>query len=107
MNRLVIAALPLLAAQVAHSAESPAAALPPSTRAFMETHCNDCHDADTARAGFRTDLLTADFTAGNTADQWKEVMDNINSGKMPPKKKGAARCEGGVCRGFMGGAETR
>src|SRR5204862_4315637 len=42
---------------------------------------------DTARAGFRTDLLTADFTAANTADLWKEVMDNINSGKMPPKKK--------------------
>src|SRR6185436_21098605 len=87
MNRLVVAAFSLLVAHVARGAESPAAALPASTRAFMETHCNDCHDADTARAGFRTDLLTADFTAGNTADQWKEVMDNINSGKMPPKKR--------------------
>src|SRR6266446_8570495 len=87
MNRFVIAVVSLLAAHVARSAESSAAGLPPFTRDFMETHCNDCHDADTARAGFRTDLLTADFTAGNTADQWKEVMDNINSGKMPPKKK--------------------
>jgi mono/diheme cytochrome c family protein len=87
MNRLATAVLSLLAAPYGGSAESAGAGLPPSTRVFMETHCNDCHDADTARAGFRTDLLTADFTAGNTADQWKEVMDNINSGKMPPKKK--------------------
>ncbi len=64
-----------------------AAELPKPTRAFLEAHCHACHDADTARAGFRTDLLTADFTAGNTAGQWKEVMDKINSGEMPPKKK--------------------
>jgi mono/diheme cytochrome c family protein len=64
-----------------------AAEVPKSTRAFIESHCNDCHDADTARAGFRTDLLSADFNAGNNADLWKEVMDNLNSGKMPPKKR--------------------
>src|SRR5712675_1372128 len=64
-----------------------AAEVPKSARAFIDSHCVDCHDSGTARAGFRIDLLTADFTAGNTADQWKEVMDNINSGKMPPKKK--------------------
>src|SRR5438105_3018086 len=58
-----------------------------TVRPFLQDHCMDCHDADTARAGFRIDLLTDDFTAGNNADQWKEVMDNINSGKMPPKKK--------------------
>ena len=87
MNRLVIAILSLLAAHVARSAESPGAELPASTRTFMESHCNDCHDADTARAGFRTDLLSADFNAGNNAGQWKEVMDQINSGEMPPKKK--------------------
>src|SRR6185436_5399334 len=87
MNRLFVAAFSLLVAHVARGTESPAAKLPEPTRAFMESHCNDCHDADTARAGFRTDLLTADFTAGNNADLWKEVMDNINSGKMTPKKK--------------------
>ena len=54
---------------------------------FIENHCMDCHDASTARAGFRIDLLTDDFTAGNNAGQWKEVMDKINAGEMPPKKK--------------------
>ena len=64
-----------------------AAELPKSTSTFVESHCLDCHDADKARAGFRIDLLTADFTAGNNAGRWKEVMDKINSGEMPPKKK--------------------
>jgi len=64
-----------------------AAGLPKQTRAFIETHCVGCHDASTARAGFRIDLLTDDFTAGNNAGLWKEVMDKINSGAMPPKKK--------------------
>ena len=54
---------------------------------FLNDHCMHCHDADSARAGFRLDTLGSDFTAGNTADQWKEVMDNINSGKMPPTKE--------------------
>jgi mono/diheme cytochrome c family protein len=61
--------------------------LPAPVRSFVAAHCTDCHDADSARAGFRIDLLTADFTAGNTAGQWKEVMDKINGGEMPPKKK--------------------
>jgi hypothetical protein len=64
-----------------------AAGLPEQTRSFIKSHCFDCHDADSARAGFRIDLLTDDFAAGNNAGMWKEVMDKINSGKMPPKKK--------------------
>jgi hypothetical protein len=47
----------------------------------------DCHDASKARAGFRIDLLTGDFAVGNNAGQWKDVMDKINAGEMPPKKK--------------------
>ncbi len=61
--------------------------LPRSAETFFETHCVSCHDADSARAGFRVDLLSADFNGGNSAGQWKEVMDKINSGEMPPKKK--------------------
>ncbi|MFT5121895.1 MAG: hypothetical protein ACI9TH_001159 [Kiritimatiellia bacterium] len=59
----------------------------PPIQSFIDQHCMDCHDEDTARAGFRIDLLTTDFTAGNNAGLWKEVMDRINSGEMPPEKK--------------------
>ncbi len=54
---------------------------------FLDEHCMDCHDEDTARAGFRLDTLSTDFKEGNNAGLWKEVMDQINSGQMPPKKK--------------------
>src|ERR1700723_3181880 len=64
-----------------------AAGVPEPTRAFIQAHCMDCHDADSARAGFRIDLLTDDFTTGNNAGLWNEVMNKINSGQMPPKKK--------------------
>ena len=30
-----------------------AAGLPEPTRSFIQAHCMDCHDADSARAGFR------------------------------------------------------
>ncbi|MGZ0174119.1 MAG: c-type cytochrome domain-containing protein, partial [Planctomycetales bacterium] len=62
-----------------------AAEVPAHVREFVNAHCVDCHDADTARAGFRIDTLGADFTAGNTANSWLEVMGMINSGRMPPK----------------------
>src|ERR1700722_1795204 len=64
-----------------------AAGLPEPTRTFIQAHCLTCHDADSARAGFRIDLLTDDFTVGNNANLWKEVMDKINSGEMPPRNK--------------------
>ena len=76
----VMGALGLLAAE-------PVVPVPANIRPFIQNHCVDCHDAESARAGFRIDLLSADFTAGNNASLWKEVMDKINGGEMPPKKK--------------------
>jgi hypothetical protein len=61
--------------------------LPKEANSFIKTHCIDCHSAGSARAGFRIDLLTEDFTAGNNTNLWKEVMNKINSGTMPPKTK--------------------
>ena len=52
---------------------------------FLVKHCYSCHDAKKAKAGFRIDQLGSDFLAGKTADTWKEVIDQIISGAMPPK----------------------
>ena len=54
---------------------------------FVKQHCYKCHDADTAKAGFQIDSLGTDFLAGKTADHWREVVDKINLGKMPPIKE--------------------
>lgn len=60
-------------------------AVPKVTRAFIDQHCMECHGPKKAKAGFRVDLLGADFTAAKMAEQWKEVIDRINAGEMPPK----------------------
>jgi hypothetical protein len=54
---------------------------------FLEAHCVGCHGEKVTKAGFRIDTLGTDFLAGKTADQWKEIYDNIGVGKMPPKKE--------------------
>lgn len=62
-----------------------AASFDEAVRPFLERHCHSCHDARKAKAGFRIDQLGRDFLQGRTADEWKEVMDHINLGEMPPK----------------------
>ncbi len=52
---------------------------------FIEQHCLKCHGEKTAKAGYRIDLLTGDFSKANAAEQWKEVIDRINAGEMPPE----------------------
>jgi len=53
-------------------------------RPFLKQHCYACHDAKQAKAGFRIDELGTDFLRGTTADDWHEVINQINSGEMPP-----------------------
>jgi mono/diheme cytochrome c family protein len=52
---------------------------------FLKQHCYSCHDAKKAKAGFRIDQLGRDFLSGTTADDWHEVINQINSGEMPPE----------------------
>jgi len=79
-------------------AEEPAQtpqALSPESRAthtehvlpFLKQHCWKCHDANTAKAGFQVDALGTDFLAGKAADHWREIVNKINLGEMPPKKQ--------------------
>lgn len=53
---------------------------------FLQQHCYQCHDARKAKAGLRLDTLGTDFLAGKNADTWHEVINQINSGKMPPEE---------------------
>ena len=56
-------------------------------RPFIEQHCMTCHGEKKAKAGFRIDLLAADFAAPKAADQWKLITDRIKDGEMPPEGK--------------------
>jgi hypothetical protein len=55
-----------------------------SVEPFVAQHCLSCHGAKTAKAGYRIDLLGTDFNAASVAEQWKEVVDRVQSGEMPP-----------------------
>lgn len=53
---------------------------------FLKQYCFECH-AEKAKAGYRIDRLGVDFTAASVAEQWKEIIDRINAGEMPPPEK--------------------
>ncbi len=52
---------------------------------FLKNNCLRCHGEKTAKAGFRIDLLGSDFSKPTVAEHWKEVVDRINAGEMPPE----------------------
>ncbi len=54
---------------------------------FLKKHCYSCHDERKTRGGFRIDTLGTDFLKGKTPDVWREVIDRINLGEMPPKSQ--------------------
>jgi hypothetical protein len=64
---------------------APATGLDPQLGAYLEQHCNDCHDATTQKGDFRIDTLSPKIGFENTP-QWLEIMERISSGEMPPKK---------------------
>ncbi|MBT6153293.1 MAG: DUF1592 domain-containing protein [Planctomycetaceae bacterium] len=77
----------LAASTVANGGPSdiaPAVGYAELVKPFIERHCLACHGAKTAKAGYRIDLLGTDFSAASVAEQWKEVLDRVNAGEMPP-----------------------
>jgi len=55
-------------------------------RPFLAEHCFSCHGPDDGKAGLTLHDLGTDFTAGDNAGMWKEVIDRINLGEMPPEE---------------------
>ena len=61
--------------------------LPPVLHAFVEHHCLECHDTETAKG--HLDLATLGFAPGDgrNAAVWIKVHDRVLAGEMPPAKK--------------------
>lgn len=79
---LLTACLPGFAASTAHAQTF---SFDQHVLPFLQNHCYQCHDAREAQAGFRIDELGTDFLSGRNADKWREVIDRINLGDMPPE----------------------
>ena len=54
--------------------------------AFLEKHCIRCHGPEKEKGDLRIDQLSRDFKLGEDSHHWAEVIENVNSGEMPPKK---------------------
>ena len=54
--------------------------------AFVEKHCVRCHGPEKEKGELRIDRLSRDFKLGADTHHWAEMMEQVNSGEMPPKK---------------------
>ena len=61
--------------------------LPKPCRQFLDSHCTECHDADTKKGGLDLTALKYDLTQPTNFAKWVLVHDRVNKGEMPPKKK--------------------
>ena len=54
---------------------------------LLENHCFDCHNDDTQKGDLALHTLNPDVVNGGDEAIWAIVLDQLNSGEMPPKKK--------------------
>jgi len=86
VGRLAFLLTPLVFSFVS-AAEPPTARMPAAHLAVFEQHCFDCHDADTEKGGVNLEDLSFEMDSLQTAELWQKVLNTVNSGEMPPKKK--------------------
>jgi len=60
---------------------------------LLEKHCYGCHGAAKAKGKLRIDKLNPDFVKGNDGDHWRDVLDRLNFGDMPPASEPALKKE--------------
>ncbi|MFT7512210.1 MAG: hypothetical protein ACI9QL_001418, partial [Candidatus Omnitrophota bacterium] len=60
---------------------------PTSTRTFIDAHCIECHDADSAKGDFRIDLLGTDLADPASYKHWARVFERVQNKEMPPAKR--------------------
>ncbi len=53
-------------------------------RPFLTQYCVQCHGPKAAMAHRRFDTLNADLSSGDTQQHWREIVDRLNLGAMPP-----------------------
>lgn len=78
----------LIAACLLASVGGPLAAAtapPPGLTAFTQTYCLECHGPKKQKGDFRVDALNISETVAD-AENWRRMLDNLQSGDMPPKK---------------------
>ncbi len=60
---------------------------------LFQKHCHGCHGAAKAKGKLRIDQLNPDFIKGSDGDHWRDVLDRLNFGDMPPATEPALKKE--------------
>lgn len=82
---LILLCLLLLFRRPAHAAESqPHALMAARHRALLQTYCEKCHGVEKQKGKFRVDELPFEITSLEAAERWQKVLNQMNSGDMPP-----------------------
>ncbi|HBJ38492.1 MAG TPA: hypothetical protein DDZ51_27805 [Planctomycetaceae bacterium] len=88
INRpLVLLALSLGLSGTAHAVELAADRSAEPFEAFLQTHCVRCHGPAKTQGELRIDQLSRDFQSGIDTHHWAEVIEQVNSGEMPPEQE--------------------
>ncbi len=53
-------------------------------QALLKENCANCHDAKKQKGKFRVDDLPFTITTLESAERWQKVLNQMNSGEMPP-----------------------
>src|SRR5262249_44643928 len=56
-------------------------------------HFYGCNGNEKAKGKLRIDKLNPDFIKGNNGDHWRDVLDRLNFGDMPPASEPALKKE--------------
>jgi hypothetical protein len=64
--------------------DAPRAVMNAQHRALLEDYCVKCHGAEKQKGKFRVDDLPMAITDLRSAERWQKILDQINSGDMPP-----------------------
>jgi len=70
---------------IAAAEEAPRVVMAEKHRALFKEHCVSCHDAEKQKGKFRIDDLSFTITDIETAEKWQKVLNQMNSGEMPPE----------------------
>ena len=54
---------------------------------FLKKYCYSCHGPDKQKQQIRYDTLSADLSHPDTLGLWQDIVDQLNLGEMPPRKK--------------------
>jgi len=82
---LLTAAVLLSPLTIATAEEATRAVMQEKLRALFKEHCVSCHGAEKQKGKVRVDDLPFTITNIETAERWQKVLNQMNSGEMPPE----------------------